>query len=227
VLGRVQLKCDASHLLIGPVIDFDMWSGSAIILAAGDCTEMIGDPANKIYSRAVSIGVSPHFEHMNISMAHPTRLRIRTNAKLILEPNTCILKGCYIAIAPKTTINIGTESYIAHGVCINIKSGLTIGKNVMIGHESTIMDYDGHPIFYSQDELDAYHGEAYGGKSIPITIEDNVWIGFRTTILKGVKIGTGSIIGANSCVTTDIPPNSIAAGNPAKIIKGNIVWKRY
>jgi len=67
----------------------------------------------------------------------------------------------------------------------------------------------------------------YGGTAKPIVIENNVWIGFKATILKGVKIGAGAIIGAHACVTTDIPPNSIAVGNPAKVIRENILWKRY
>ena len=79
--------------------------------------------------------------------------------------------------------------------------------------------------------LDNSHGET-GYKSLIITpherqlyskgkiiIEDNVWIGDKVTILSGVKIGIGSIIGANSVVTKDIPPYSIAAGVPSKIIK--------
>lgn len=56
-------------------------------------------------------------------------------------------------------------------------------------------------------------------KSAPITIEDDVWIGAFTTILKGVHIGARSIIGANSVVTKDIPADCIAAGNPCRIIR--------
>jgi acetyltransferase-like isoleucine patch superfamily enzyme len=52
-----------------------------------------------------------------------------------------------------------------------------------------------------------------------VTIEDNVWIGDKVTILPNVRIGEGSVIGANSVVTKDIPPFCVAAGNPAKIIR--------
>lgn len=55
----------------------------------------------------------------------------------------------------------------------------------------------------------------------PVIIEDNVWIGEKTSILPGVHIGQGSIIGANSVVTKDVPAYSVVAGNPAKIIKTN------
>ena len=53
----------------------------------------------------------------------------------------------------------------------------------------------------------------------PVIIEDNVWIGQSVSILKGVKIGFGSIIGSNSVVTKEIPPHSIAVGIPAKVVK--------
>ena len=53
----------------------------------------------------------------------------------------------------------------------------------------------------------------------PVVIEDNVWIGEHSTILKGMTIGKGSIIGCHSVVTKDIPPYCIAARNPAKVVK--------
>lgn len=53
----------------------------------------------------------------------------------------------------------------------------------------------------------------------PVIIEDDVWIGSRVTILPGVRIGTGSIIGASAVVSKDIPPYSTAVGNPAQVVK--------
>jgi maltose O-acetyltransferase len=53
----------------------------------------------------------------------------------------------------------------------------------------------------------------------PIVIEDDVWIGARVTILGGVNIGTGAVIGAGSVVTKNVPPYAIVAGNPAKLIR--------
>ena len=70
--------------------------------------------------------------------------------------------------------------------------------------------------------------ELLGGKgknlwiTAPVVIGNNVWIGDRVIILPGVHIGNGTIIGAGSVVTRDIPPNSVAAGNPAKVLKNRV-----
>lgn len=56
-----------------------------------------------------------------------------------------------------------------------------------------------------------------------VSIEDDVWLGYNVTVLPGVTIGKGSVIGAGSVVCSDIPPYSIAVGNPAKVIKRRIM----
>lgn len=71
-------------------------------------------------------------------------------------------------------------------------------------------------ITINHDENPANRSATYGR---PIVIEDMAWIGINSTILPGVKIGYGSIIGAQSVVTHDVPPMKIVAGNPARIIK--------
>lgn len=69
------------------------------------------------------------------------------------------------------------------------------------------------------DQLDITMDSQGFGEEKSVVIEDDVWIGSRVTILPGVTVGTGSVIGASSVVTKDIPPYSIACGNPAKIVK--------
>ena len=61
-------------------------------------------------------------------------------------------------------------------------------------------------------------------KSKPIIIQDDVWIGRRAIILKGVTIGEGAVVAAGSIVTKDVPPHTLVAGNPAKIIKKEVNW---
>ena len=98
------------------------------------------------------------------------------------------------------------------GVVIGAKESIIIGNHAVIGANVLITDFDWHAI----DAAARNKGES--SKSRPVTISDNVFIGTSTIILKGVHIGENAVIGANSVVTTDIPANVIAAGNPCKIV---------
>ena len=93
-----------------------------------------------------------------------------------------------------------------------ICKGLTLCKNVFMGPEC---------LFYSyQHKFDPVTKQYDGYTDVrPIVIEDNVWLGRRAIIMGGVTIGEGSTIGAASVVTKDVPPYSVAAGNPAVIRK--------
>jgi acetyltransferase-like isoleucine patch superfamily enzyme len=93
------------------------------------------------------------------------------------------------------------------GVSIRCFKKITIGDNVRVGANVTIIDGDAH-----QDDPRA-------GKNKDIVIEDNVWLGMNVVVLKGVTIGRNSLIGAGSIVTKDIPANVVAAGNPCRIVK--------
>ena len=91
---------------------------------------------------------------------------------------------------------------------------VTIGNHVKIGACVLIMDTDVHPMDYSVRRI-----TKDGTKSAAIVIEDDVWVGAHTIILKGVTIGARSIIGAGSVVTKSIPADCVAAGNPCRVIK--------
>ena len=87
---------------------------------------------------------------------------------------------------------------------------IVIGDACMIAHGVYISDADWHGIYDRAQPV---------GNTKPVTLEDNVWIGDSAIICKGVTIGKNSIIGAGAVVTKDVPPNSIFAGNPAKLVK--------
>lgn len=109
----------------------------------------------------------------------------------------------------KGHIRIGDFGLICPGVRISSASGVFIGDNCMLASGIYITDSDWH---------DVYDRLAFG-KTEPIRIEDNVWIGDSAIVCKGVTIGENSIIGAGAVVLGSIPPNVIAAGNPAKVVK--------
>lgn len=108
-----------------------------------------------------------------------------------------------------TNITIGEGSYLNFN-CNFVDDGkIIIGKKVMFGPAVTIATV-GHPVNPKMREY------MY---TDPVTIEDNCWIGAGTTICPGVHIGENSVIGAGSVVVHDIPANSVAAGNPCKVIR--------
>lgn len=109
-------------------------------------------------------------------------------------------------------INIGDFTYVNKRTEIKCQDMIKIGESCSISWDVVIMDTDYHSI----------NGRAFID---PVIIEDNVWVGCRAIILKGVHIGEGAIIAAGSVVTKNVPPYCIVAGNPAKVIKENVNWK--
>lgn len=107
-------------------------------------------------------------------------------------------------------VGISSTALIAH-------QKITIGDNVMIGGGVCIYDTDFHSLDFNLRINSMLNRKSE--KKLPVHIEDNVFIGAHSTILKGVTIGKNSIIGACSVVAKSVPPNEIWAGNPARFIK--------
>lgn len=95
-----------------------------------------------------------------------------------------------------------------------IHDSIKIGDHVKIGGCVLMTDTDAHPMDFM-----ARRSSNEGTKAAPIVIEDDVWIGAHSIILKGVTIGARSIIGAGSIVTKSVPADCVAAGNPCRVIK--------
>jgi acetyltransferase-like isoleucine patch superfamily enzyme len=100
------------------------------------------------------------------------------------------------------------------GGSICVAESVTIGDNVAVGANTTIVDTDFHPLDARLRRL-----TLVGAKTAPVLIENDVFIGMNCLILKGVTVGRGSVIGAGSVVTKSIPPGVIAAGNPARVLR--------
>ena len=125
------------------------------------------------------------------------------------------IRGC-IATEENAIIIIGNNVGVS-SPCIWSHNKIIIGNNVNIGGDCVLMDSDAHSLNYIHRRIPSI--DAINKKNIPIIIEDDVLIGTRCIILKGVTIGARSIIGSGSVVTKSIPADCIAAGNPAKVIK--------
>lgn len=138
---------------------------------------------------------------------------MREHASLIVHGSLSIYSDAQISIHENATLEIGS-GFINHGARIHCFDKITIGNGVYIGDDVAIRDSDGHEIVGSEKPM-----------TLPIVIKDHVWIGARVTIVKGVTIGEGAIVAAGAVVTKAVPPHSMVAGVPAKVIKENVTWK--
>lgn len=124
-----------------------------------------------------------------------------------LDESTTVLPPLYIDYGKPVTI--GKRCFIQQCCTFFGRGGIEIGDDVFIGPKCNLItiNHDVNP-----DNRSATYGK-------PIKIEDKVWLGINATVLPGVTLGYGCIVGANSVVTKDVPPMTIVAGNPARIIK--------
>ena len=162
----------------------------------GDKAIVIGRPIisichNSIISLADGVRLISISEETALGVNHACVLRTLAEGAQIIIKNGAGMSGATICSASK----------------------VIIGERVMLGANVTITDTD----FHSLDWQKRWTANDIGNTS-PVIIEDDVFVGMNTSILKNVRIGEKSIIGANSVVTRDIPPFSIAVGNPAKVI---------
>ena len=135
--------------------------------------------------------------------------------------------GQVLIFAHNGKITIGDYCYIGENSRIWSALEVTIGNRVLISHNVNIHDNIAHPM-----EAEARHQQYksiitighptdatnFDLKESPVVIMDDSWIGFNASILKGVTVGKGAIVGACSVVTKDVPDYAIVAGNPAQII---------
>ncbi len=111
---------------------------------------------------------------------------------------------------------VGDGTFIGHRCGFNASRSIRIGRHCYLASGVVIFDFDGHPV----DATERRAGKPTPPEACrPVAIGDDVWIGGHATILKGVTIGDRSIVAAGAMVTKDVPPDSIVAGNPARVVK--------
>lgn len=142
--------------------------------------------------------------------AHGKHIRIGRNVHIITTPDRLVCLSSWTFGEHQGHINIGNNVLLCPGVRLDSASEINVGDNCMFAAGSYITDADWH---------DLYDRTKAVGQTEPVTLADNVWIGDGAIVCKGVSIGKNSIIGAGSVVASDIPADSIAAGNPARVIK--------
>jgi acetyltransferase-like isoleucine patch superfamily enzyme len=150
-------------------------------------------------------------KHRRSRMTFGTGLQLRSSLRSNpLGSNHPVILATWQAGA---CLEVGSDFAMTGGVLCSAER-ITIGNNVGVGANTTIIDTDFHsfnPVERLMNPLIA--------KTTPVTIEDGAFIGMNCLILKGVTIGQNSIVGAGSIVSRDVPPYAIVAGNPAQVIK--------
>jgi acetyltransferase-like isoleucine patch superfamily enzyme len=145
----------------------------------------------------------------------PCALQMFKNSTLINRGSFATARGVSITIDENATLEVGKR------VWINSCSKLICCKHIRIGDDSLI-SWD-----VEIRDSDIHHLLSEGFvSSKAIEIGNNVWIGSRATILKGVKIGSGSIVATGAVVTKDVPENCLVAGVPGRVIRSNVSWKQ-
>jgi acetyltransferase-like isoleucine patch superfamily enzyme len=153
------------------------------------------------------------------------RILIHKGAKVSIGDNFTFVSGGFfnplsrnmegaIYCAKEGMIEIGDNVGVS-SICIWCTNHIKIGNYVKLGADVVLLDNDAHSVDYSIRR----NSKIDNANSAPIIIGDDVLIGTRTIVLKGVTIGDRAIIGAGSVVTKDIPADCIAAGNPCKVVK--------
>ncbi len=135
------------------------------------------------------------------------------------------IHGQLLVLAYGGAIRIGEYCFLSEDSRILSSASVPIGNRILISHGADIHDNNSHSL-YAQRRHEHFKTILSSGHpttledvpSAPIFIEDDVWIGFMCTILKGVRVGKGAVIGAGTVVTRDVEPYTIIAGNPPRVI---------
>ena len=186
-----------------------------------------GNRLNDLYKRSrqyiYNVWCNLRYKTLDCEYVFPIN-HITNNNTVKIGEKVKIGKGCIIATHERRNsqlfspiVDIGDNCVLSDFVNISCINHIKIGSGVGIGRWVTITDNSHGNL--SQEEISISHKERPLVSKGEIIIDDNVWIGDKVTVLPGVHLGNGCIVGANSVVTKSFPPHTVIAGNPAKILK--------
>ena len=176
-----------------------------------------------------------------VSVPASTRLLRRFAVRFLARPHDrlylrvgerCLLNATVTFESTAGLVEIGDRTYIGSDTQIISRDRISIGCDVTMAWGITIYDHNSHSFDWRQRRRVVDHFVRNYGRpqcfdeldwsdvrTAPIVIGDRVWIGFGALILKGVTIGEGAVVGANSVVSRDVEPYTVVAGNPAVVLR--------
>lgn len=110
---------------------------------------------------------------------------------------------------PEGQMEIGDNVFVNFGTSLVAANRISIGDDCLIGTHVIVMDCDFHRV----------DDKSWDTSGLPVIIEDRVWLGNRSIVLKGVRIGHDAVVAAGAVVTRDVPPRTVVAGNPARVVR--------
>jgi acetyltransferase-like isoleucine patch superfamily enzyme len=152
-----------------------------------------------------------------------SRFRSRLPRGLRLHPGASAYGGTVFDVGVEGSVEIGHHAML-NSVRLICDTRIEIGDHALLSWDVVLMDSYREPLdperrHLYREEVSAGRPPSTRGPAAPISIGANVWIGFGSCVLPGVTIGEGSIVGARSVVTADVPPYTIVAGNPARVVR--------
>lgn len=136
------------------------------------------------------------------------------SGRLVIGNGTLLEPGCWLTLSPEARIEIGEGCFLNRNVMLAAIDRIEVGDHVMFANGCFVGD-SAHR-FDDPDKPITWQGFTSKG---PVRIGSNCWFGANCVVTSGVEIGDRCVIGANSVVTRNLPPRTIAAGNPAKVIR--------
>jgi acetyltransferase-like isoleucine patch superfamily enzyme len=161
--------------------------------------------------------IDRHAARGGFYVRHPVEgeiLEALDDGRLRIGPGTLLEPGCWLTMAPEAEVEIGAGSFLNRNTMIAAQGRVSIGDHTMFANGCFIGDAEHR---FDDPELPiTWQGFTSKG---PVAIGDNCWFGVNCVVTSGVIVGERCVVGANSVVNRDLPPRTIAAGAPAKVIR--------
>ena len=181
-----------------------------------------GSTLRRLWSRRGDLGkIGPALNawwHLRCATQRGRRITLRGRPKVTNEGRLTLgervrldstVATLELAALPGGHLEIGNNVFINYGSSIVSSAHVKIGDDCLIGTHVMVMDCDFHRV----------EDKAWDTTGQPITIESRVWLGNRSIILKGVTIGHDAVVAAGSVVTSNVPPRTVVAGVPARVVR--------